>query len=91
LLEQWADLVPRVQQPLIKAILAVLPGTSGDDEDTERRSGGKVTVSNECRAKLAQVLRAHYKGNKEAMAAQADLDMQWWASRKAVQFPATGE
>lgn len=73
LLRQW--LKERVQAPhdiLLTRVLDALPETEGP-----------CHVSNETRGQLAKVLREYYLEDKSRTAAQADMDMKWWATRKA--------
>lgn len=61
LLKSWEPLVPEVQRALVRALVAALP------------PGG--TLDDEVRARLAQVVRAHYQAHPEALALQASGDV----------------
>ncbi|PRQ05247.1 coproporphyrinogen III oxidase [Enhygromyxa salina] len=63
LLASWVLRLPEVQQPLLRGILAVLPESSPSP------------VSDEVRAELAKVVRAHYRAHPEALALQASGDV----------------
>jgi hypothetical protein len=40
-------------------------------------------LTDESRQAIANVVRNHYRTNREAVKMQADMDMKWWAARKA--------
>lgn len=62
LLKEWRDKVATPQEELLEGLLALLPG--GDEL-------GAVELSDDLRARLAKVVREHYKKHPEALHLQA--------------------
>ena len=59
LLASWEQLVPELQRPLVRALVAALPDTA------------PAVLDDDVRRALAQAVRAHYRAHPEALALQA--------------------
>jgi len=66
LLVSWKSQLEEPQAALLQNIINELPNESN------------CLVDSDARQRLANVVRDHYKGNKKALALQADMDMKWW-------------
>eukprot|EP00656_Telonema_subtile_P045433 TRINITY_DN5168_c0_g1_i2.p1 TRINITY_DN5168_c0_g1~~TRINITY_DN5168_c0_g1_i2.p1 ORF type:complete len:414 (-),score=86.87 TRINITY_DN5168_c0_g1_i2:225-1466(-) len=67
LLASWRPKMPEVQRLLLDGVLGALPDQSPSP------------VSNDTRARLAEVVRNHYKTNRAAVGLQAEMNMERWA------------
>eukprot|EP00658_Telonema_sp_P-2_P072527 TRINITY_DN61659_c0_g1_i1.p1 TRINITY_DN61659_c0_g1~~TRINITY_DN61659_c0_g1_i1.p1 ORF type:complete len:416 (+),score=69.49 TRINITY_DN61659_c0_g1_i1:187-1434(+) len=66
LLATWRSKMPPVQQLLLDNVLLALPEQN------------PAPVTPEVRAKLAEVVRSHYRSHPEAVKMQAEMDMRRW-------------
>lgn len=66
LLASWAERVPPVQAPLVRALVAALPAAG---------PGGAVVLDTDTRRRLAAAVRAHYRAHPEALELQARGDV----------------